>query len=359
MDRLKELDALRGIAALGVVLYHLTSKYDYLYGHAITGLFPHYPDNPGRYGVELFFMISGFVIFLTLNKTEKVKDFIVSRFSRLFPVYWASILVTVLFVSLFPMDDLLGQIQPDVILVNLSMLQSLIWYRHVDPSYWSLGFELMFYFLMAIQLGRNKIHQIDRFCVIWLSFEALLTGLFIVSQSKIVVTLTPIFASLPWAHLFIAGIMFYKIKSGSANKFHYVILACCLALHWILMGMHTARFNLLSSVLTTLFFVVFFLFAKNKLKFLAIAPLVYLGTISYSLYLVHQIAGYSLMSYLYQMTGNTYVVIGLAIVNSLVLATLLTYLVEKPSMRVIKRWYSNRQEQRLENSSSKPVIESD
>ena len=60
-DRLLELDALRGIAAMMVVLFHLTmntaiEKFGFRYG--VTG-------------VDLFFIISGFVIFLTLNKSRR------------------------------------------------------------------------------------------------------------------------------------------------------------------------------------------------------------------------------------------------------------------------------------------------
>src|SRR5437867_8608517 len=66
--RIAELDGLRGIAALSVLLFHYTSKFGELYGH----------QNPpplefgygGTLGVQLFFMISGFVIMATLDRTE-------------------------------------------------------------------------------------------------------------------------------------------------------------------------------------------------------------------------------------------------------------------------------------------------
>ena len=61
--RLAQLDALRGIAALAVVLFHYTTRYDQLFGHAQSPAlsFPY-----GYLGVNLFFMISGFVILMTL-----------------------------------------------------------------------------------------------------------------------------------------------------------------------------------------------------------------------------------------------------------------------------------------------------
>lgn len=89
--RLHEIDALRGVAAMAVALFHYTTRLTELYG-ARSGAdvsFGH-----GHYGVNLFFVISGFVIFTTLEKMSRPMDFVVSRFSRLFPVYWAAIFLT-------------------------------------------------------------------------------------------------------------------------------------------------------------------------------------------------------------------------------------------------------------------------
>src|SRR4030095_2287642 len=88
--RIGELDALRGLAALAVMIFHYTGHYGKNVGHV---------DRPllelalGNYGVQLFFMISGFVIFMTIEKTRTAMDFVVTRFSRLYPAYWASLLI--------------------------------------------------------------------------------------------------------------------------------------------------------------------------------------------------------------------------------------------------------------------------
>src|SRR5262250_3203475 len=76
-SRLEELDVLRGLAALAVVVFHYS-------GHA-TRYFTGFPFHftVGLHGVELFFVISGFVIFMTLERTARLRDFAVSRFSRL------------------------------------------------------------------------------------------------------------------------------------------------------------------------------------------------------------------------------------------------------------------------------------
>lgn len=84
-DRLVEVDALRGVAALAVVLFHYTTRFTDLFQ---PGVPPAVSFPGGHYGVNLFFIISGFVIFMTLEKTARPLDFVVSRFSRLFPAYW-------------------------------------------------------------------------------------------------------------------------------------------------------------------------------------------------------------------------------------------------------------------------------
>src|SRR3954471_184909 len=84
--RIAELDALRGLAALGVALFHF-SLLDPAAGPGFA---------IGASGVDLFFIISGFVILMTLERTRDWKDFLVGRFSRLYPAYWACVTLAAL-----------------------------------------------------------------------------------------------------------------------------------------------------------------------------------------------------------------------------------------------------------------------
>jgi peptidoglycan/LPS O-acetylase OafA/YrhL len=86
-----ELNALRGFAAFAVMLFHYTSRYGQLYGY--NDLLP-FHMSWGQYGVQLFFLISGFVIFMTLGRTRQPINFVVGRFSRLYPTYWAGVIAT-------------------------------------------------------------------------------------------------------------------------------------------------------------------------------------------------------------------------------------------------------------------------
>jgi peptidoglycan/LPS O-acetylase OafA/YrhL len=86
--RVVELDVFRGVAALWVAMFHLTLRYDEAFLHQPA---PLKPLLDGTYGVELFFMISGFVILMTLQRSRSWVDFAVHRFARLYPAYWLSV----------------------------------------------------------------------------------------------------------------------------------------------------------------------------------------------------------------------------------------------------------------------------
>ncbi len=91
-QRLRGLDALRGLAALSVVLFHYTTAYEIHFGP--------YPSRPllffpnGHFGVELFFCISGFVILGTIERTAGLRRFAIARFARIYPAYFVCALIS-------------------------------------------------------------------------------------------------------------------------------------------------------------------------------------------------------------------------------------------------------------------------
>ena len=90
--RLVELDAIRGLAVILVVLYHYSTWQHQSAGYSVTQAAFEFWD--GKVGVHLFFIVSGFVIFLTLNSTRTLYEFVVHRFARLYPAYWLGVALT-------------------------------------------------------------------------------------------------------------------------------------------------------------------------------------------------------------------------------------------------------------------------
>ncbi len=136
--RLDQIHGLRGIAAMLVVVQH-SLEMTHLHGSSLfdpvlTRI------NLGRLGVTLFFLISGLVVPFSFRGEQPLKAFAISRFFRLYPAYWASI---VLFLILGAWHS--HTVPTDTIVANLTMLQNFLGYRGIGNAYWTLALELMFY----------------------------------------------------------------------------------------------------------------------------------------------------------------------------------------------------------------------
>ncbi|MBV8780029.1 MAG: acyltransferase [Phycisphaerae bacterium] len=163
------LDVVRGLAVLFVLFQHLTEDVapPFLsWGYRWM--------NYGRLGVALFFIVSGFVIPYSLERANSLKVFWVSRVFRLYPIYWFSILVVLAFHFIgHHVWDQLGvnmavlRMEKDVIdsghyvrtyLINITMAQEFLKTPHVMGLYWTLSLEMVWYVLFTILfiLGINK-----------------------------------------------------------------------------------------------------------------------------------------------------------------------------------------------------------
>jgi len=320
--RYAELDALRGIAAIMVVLFHYSFRYGSIYGYAVE---PAFSFEIGQYGVQLFFIISGFVIFLTLNKTEHVSDFIVSRFSRLYPAYWAAMLFTFSVVYVFSLPG--REVSFSVAVINCTMLQKWFKVASVDGVYWTLAVEMSFYVIMIFLFVTRQLRNINIVSCVWLCVILLSHYLEKLFSIHIHGALKLLFL-LDYGNLFIAGIMFYKMM-------YKIEWSSILILMFAFLVGYLMHDELV--LLTTVYFVLFTLFVTGFLKFLAIRPLVYLGSISYSLYLIHQNVGYVIIRNLetYNLATPFSIIVVPAIVSIFVASLIFRY-IEKPAMLLIR-----------------------
>lgn len=144
--RLAFIDSLRGIAVISVLIQHLLEQIvltqatgPYYWGfQAVAG----YYFNFGRFGVVLFFFVSGFVIPNSFpDSATPIRDFVTSRFFRLYPAYWLSILLAVL---IFPWTET-KTFPLSQIVANLTMFQMFINVPNIRTAYWTLAIELIFY----------------------------------------------------------------------------------------------------------------------------------------------------------------------------------------------------------------------
>jgi peptidoglycan/LPS O-acetylase OafA/YrhL len=331
VTRVVELDALRGLAALAVVAFHYTTHY----GNEVGHIGPAPPSFAfGNYGVHLFFLISGFVIFMTLERTRTAMDFVVSRFSRLFPAYWVAILLSAAVVYSIGMPS---QRLPwrDVVL-DFTMVQQILGAEHLDGSYWTLQIELFFYAQMLAWFMLGLLQRIRWIIVAWL----VLAVIFGISEKNDIHLSYSAGELLIVRHIpyFAIGILFYRLRTRPLDRRGDIgLIALCLA---AIALAYKPVFVEVAVACTA----IFALFAAGCLGLLRWPPLAFLGTISYSLYLLHQAIGFSLIWHF----ENNGLSASLAAICAAILVTiisiLLTFLVERPAMRAIRRaWKRHRQ----------------
>jgi len=325
-NRLVEIDALRGWAAMAVVLFHYTTRFSELFN---TGTTPTLSFPSGHYGVNLFFIISGFVIFMTLEKTAKPMDFVVSRFSRLFPAFWISIFLTFSICHLLGLPGKLVGI--NTALANMLMLHGLFWVPHVDGVYWTLEVELLFYgamfFLYRLKwLGRVH-HLLLALLLLRLTYHVM-EHQFAISLPWVIFRLL-ILQYIPW---FALGISIYLvITHRKPGDWHGPALTSTMAVAtlWVCESTFHAALALGLAM-------VVFLAANSRLPGLRFPPFVWLGTISYPLYLLHENIGWSIQLKLRSFNVPVDWTIPVALCASLALAAVVTRWVEQPAMRWIR-----------------------
>lgn len=330
--RIHEVDVLRGLAALTVVFSHYFPHW-HRYANDVPVLVP---GAFGFYAVQLFFVISGFVIFLTLERCRTVADFAVLRFSRLYPAYWASLLL-VLAIGVLAFGD---PVWLGGIATNVTMFQQFLGYPNLDNVYWSLTVELAFYinvaWLFALGLHR-KMHWV---IFVWLALTSVWVtaghGVGRVTALDVVDT----HARDPWALLFALdyapylamGMLFYRAKRYGWTLPTAALIAMAVGVEFLLASWEGVA-------VASLIGLVFGLAVTGRLRFAVGRVTLWFGAISYSLYLVHRNLGYHSLDWLHahSIAGTT--AIAITTVGALLLATLLAYGVERPASTGMRSWY--------------------
>jgi len=137
-DRLVFIEGVRGVASLLVLFHHLISAES-----ESVSAWTHTWFDPGRAGVVAFFLVSGYVIPLSLARQTSA-TFVRRRFYRLYPVYWMVLGAFLLAAPLVARpDEALST--PLVLIANVLMIQGLLPLATAVPTAWTLGIELVFY----------------------------------------------------------------------------------------------------------------------------------------------------------------------------------------------------------------------
>lgn len=289
VNRILWLDLLRGVAILMVLLFHFTVRYPQKYlGHVPEGVAP-FSVGFGWTGVHLFFMISGFIIYHTIQNKKGPLDFLTARLSRLVPPYWAAIaLIIVLEYAHSAVFSEPNRNAVQDVLYNLVMLPDIFHKRFLDGAFWSLYVEIKFYVFFAILWS---LFDMRRKLYFYLSFLAIL----LLAAVHFFVLKFPLGDNFYYFLIFWAGIAAYKVMREDLSIWEFLVIIALTSAGTL--GVYKDGNELLIGI--PVFSLLFLVAERAERRFPAfiklLSPCAYLGRVSYSCYLLHQPVGYILL----------------------------------------------------------------
>lgn len=314
------LYSLRAIAALSVCIHHfILNTVGFIHNKDIRSLV-----TPGRYGVEMFFVISGFIIPWSMYyggyTFKRMFNFILKRLTRLEPPYIASIALAIL------IPVLRAKLLTPHSAITINPVQIMLHFGYLIPFsghynwlivvYWTLAIEFQFYLLMAFiypLLVKNKI------AIRLILYAGAIVFMFYTSDSF-----------LPYyVPFFMLGILLFLRKTNHIPVTEFYAISAIMMLACI----HQLGYWPMLYTLAAFIAIGFFEKRDNKI-------LHFIGELSYSIYLFHLLSGQIFINLLSHYT-HTPVMKALLVIGGIGVTIVSSYLVyitiERPSQRLSKK----------------------
>lgn len=334
MKRLPLLDMTRWFAALFVVLFHCLFMVEHIRVHypVIKSLTQY-----GYLAVQLFFIISGFVIFMSVDNHKSPSKFIIARFIRLYPSYIFSVFFTFLFLYIFGMSDKITAVD---FIGNFTMLPGYLGLTPLNSAYWSLGIEIIFYsFVAAMIFFIKNTETMFNIMALWL----------LVSIVNIIYPLGGLekFMALKYCSLFVGGAAIYLLsKKITLYRMLIMLVSAPVSIYYALNHSNKLAnlFNYFSyspfvvAVMIILFYIwiLFCVFSRQRPPFSEKVISVMAGS-SYVLYLIHETIGRTTI----RINPEYGIILATAmIVFLVVVAAAITIWFENPAIHALKRLFN-------------------
>lgn len=323
------LDWIRAISGIMVVIYHYTIRYEQLFGHIQPYSFS---LQYGSYGVLTFFVLSGYLTIRSIDKTEPTV-FVNKRFFRLYPAFCVSLIITMISTTLF-LPELAVGIKD--FFLNFTMVPLLFRANYVDGAYWTLLCEISFYFVVfIICIFKLQKHTI-KIIYVWFFFQLCILML----PSNGAFLLIRKVNDLLYFHCFVIGTIIALLEKRLLlvkNQLYFsdfgiiAILIFSVSIQFIGHEISSGLFLIIATVLISMSVVLYDggVLPSTKVSIL-FRPLVWVATISYPMYLLHQNIGFCIIKNMesFGFTSEIYIIIPFVLI--LLMSWLIHTYVEKP-----------------------------
>jgi peptidoglycan/LPS O-acetylase OafA/YrhL len=360
-QRINFANYLRGMACCFVVIAHIITVF---FAPAVASRLTNMPQYSGvlptqilpiyslginwaEIGVALFFIISGFVIPISLQKYESFQ-FLVARFFRIVPTYIIGFSITICALGLGAWYyGTHFSYSLWTVITNYALISDFVATASIDAVAWTLMTELKFYLLCAIIITWIKDSDYSKIlllCIaLFISMKVLLDGLLWIPFSSVFLFNIPILT-----FMFI-GSMLYFFYSGKINRIEMIVSIFTLSFLFIVEAFEgptftNGFFNGPMGYIIPYFealgiFIICMIFSKhgstiipqNFITMKTESLLSFFADISYPLYIVHGVTNYVFMRILLDMGFSPLIVIGIALIDSVLIAFLLHVFIEVPT----------------------------
>lgn len=286
---LRSMEGLRGLAVLLVFLVHYVSlSAPWRGGDALLAAVASSLHTVGNAGVDLFFVLSGYLIYGSLlERPQKLRHFLRRRVRRIYPVYACVFLVYLLLSWALPSQNRIPAPWPEALRYLAGNFFLLTGFGTAPPLIsvaWSLSYEMLSYLLIALLVSALRLRLRSRRwrCLFFACLGAAAAFGFAT------------FGGPARMLLFIAGIFVHEAMARPARHAPNALLATCAVLAaWAMLLMPLALWLKLAALGSAFFLLCLSCFQRPG-SVLALAlcwtPLRWLGNISYSYYLIHGLA---------------------------------------------------------------------
>lgn len=349
--RITIIDGFRVIAILVVLLYHYFLRYD---GDKYEYKFNTEVFNFGRFGLHFLFIISGFVIILTLKRCSGFVEFIKKRFLRLIPGMLVCSVVTYLIFINFDKSNLFAHSHSflNLLFSNTFMSPELFNIvfstdlQYIAGAYWSLWVEVCFYFVVSFLYFMNKAKFIRNYTLFTI-FSLAAHYVFISSKLQNLVmpiigeeiylnvrTFVKIFNFMGLSGWFLLGIILYELYLSKSRKY-LLFFTVVFLLQFVLMPLTLETSLFMCSIFSLL---ILFIYKPQTIQFLGNKFLSRLALVSYSVYLIHENIGVLIINKSSLYFGNYNWMIPLFLIAFFFLFAILSYkYLETPLNKILKK----------------------